>query len=108
MRYGARLLRPGSGFGSCVIPALRTHCEFTVVARTGVHFHLAIATLVFRRRRLISNRVLAANIVGHFTADGVNFVQRLGKESETASSLRHDLQGAFGVLRMLFLLQNAN
>src|ERR1039458_9644669 len=108
MQCDARLLRSGGGLGSSVIPAFRSDGEFTVAPRTSIHFHLTIATLVFRRRRLISNGVLAANIASHFTADGVHFVQRLGKESEAAGSLRHDLQGAFGVLRVLFLLQDAN
>src|ERR1035437_6641279 len=108
MQCDARLLRSGGGLGSSVIPAFRSDGEFTVAPRTSIHFHLPIATLVFRRRRLISNGVLAANIASHFTADGVHFVQRLGKESEAAGSLRHDLQGAFGVLRVLFLLQDAN
>src|ERR1019366_8954517 len=108
MQCDARLLRSGGGLGSSVIPAFRSDGEFTVAPRTSIHFHLTIATLVFRRRRLISNGVLAANIASHFTADGVHFVQRLGKESEAAGSLRHDLQGAFGLLGVLFLLQNAN
>src|ERR1035437_8460957 len=108
MQCDARLLRSGGGLGSSVIPAFRSDGEFTVAPRTSIHFHLTIATLVFRRCRLISNGVLAANIASHFTADGVHFVQRLGKESEAAGSLRHDLQGAFGVLRVLFLLQDAN
>ncbi len=46
--------------------------------------------------------------MGHAAADGVNFVQCLGEKSEAASSLGHDLQGAFGVLRVLFAFQDAN
>src|SRR5713101_8390669 len=102
------LLRPGGRLGTGVIAALSSDGQFAVVARTGVHFHLTIAPLGFRRRRFVSNRVLGADIVGHAAADGVNFVQRLGKESEAASSLGHDLQGPFGVLRMLFAFQDAN
>src|SRR5271157_2095042 len=108
MQRDSRLLRPGSGLGSGVITAFRADGEFAVAGRTGVHFHLPIAALVFRRRRFVSNGVLVANIVGHAAADGVNFVQRLGKESDPAGALRHELQRAFGAFRMLFLLQDAN
>src|SRR5450756_203310 len=108
MHRDSRLLCTGSRLSSGVIPAFRADGEFAVAARTGVHFHLTIAALVFRRRRFVSNGVLAANIVGHAAADGVNFVQRFGEESDAASSLGHDLQGTFGVLWVLFALQDAN
>src|ERR1035437_9715440 len=108
MRCGSRLLCPSRGLASGVIAALRADREFAVAVRTRVHFHLTVAALVFRRRRFVSNGVLAANIVGHGTADGVNCIQRFGEESEAARSLGHDLQGTSGVLRVLFLLQDAN
>src|SRR5208282_3333408 len=107
-KFPAVLLGPRSRLASGVIPAFCANGEFAVAARTGVHFHLAIAALVLRRRRLISDGVLAANVVGHAAADGVNFVQRLGEESEAAGSLGHELQRTFGVLGVLFLFQNAN
>src|SRR6202790_5912176 len=81
------LLRPRSRFGPSVIAALRPDGEFAVAARSGIHFHLTIAALVFRRRRFVSNGVLGSDIVRHAAADGVNFVQRFGKESEAARSL---------------------
>src|SRR5882762_2897394 len=102
------LLRPRGRLGSGVITAFRADGEFPVAARTRIHFHLTIAALVFRRRRFVSNGVLRADIVGHAAADRVNFVQRFGKESEAASPLGHDLQGAFGMLRVLFAFQDAN
>src|ERR1700694_1092894 len=102
------LLRPRSRFGPGVIAALRPDGEFAVAARSGIHFHLTIAALVFRRRRFVSNGVLRSDIVRHTAADGVNFVQRFREESEAARSLRHDLQRTFGMLRMLFALQDAN
>src|ERR1700686_4649290 len=54
--------------GSGVITAFRPDSEFAVAARTGIHFHLTIAALVFRRRRFVSNRILGTNIVGHAAA----------------------------------------
>src|SRR5208282_6892982 len=93
--------------GSSVIAAFRADGEFAAV-RMGIHFHFTISALVFRRRRFVSNDVLGANVVGHRAADAVNFVQRFGEESEAASSLGHDLQSTFSVLRVLFLLQDAN
>src|SRR6266853_3048920 len=106
--YKFLLLRPRSRLGSGIIAAFRADGEFAVAARSGIHFHLTIAALVFRRRRFVSNRILRADIVGHAAADGVNFVQRFREESKAASSLGHDLQGAFGMLRMLFAFEDAN
>src|SRR5216684_715393 len=106
--YKFLLLRPRSRLGSGIITALRANCEFAVAARSGIHFHLTIAALVFRRRRFVSNGVLSADIVRHTAADGVNFVQRFGEESKAASSLGHDLQCAFGMFRMLFAFEDAN
>src|SRR6202041_1605026 len=74
----------------------------------SVDLHLPIAALALGITRFISNRVLRANVMGHCAADRVNFVQRLRKESNAAGSLRHNLQRALGVLRVLFFLQNAN
>src|SRR5208282_6110049 len=102
------LLRPRSRLRSRIIATLCADGQFAVVVRTGIHFHLTITTLGFRRRRFVSNGVLGANIVGHSAADGVNFVQRFGEESDAASSLGHNLQCPFGVFGVLFLLQNAD
>src|ERR1019366_4331618 len=108
MQCDSRLLRPRSWLGSGVIAAFRADGELAVAARMGVNSHLPIAALVFRRRRFVSDGVLAANIVGHAAADGVNFVQGFGEESKAASSFGHDLQGMFRVLRVLFALQDAD
>src|SRR5208337_1264625 len=102
------LLPSRNGLAPSVISAFRADGEFAVAMGTGIHLHLTVATLVLRRRRFVSNGVLGANIVSHGTADGINFVQRLREESEAAGSLRHDLQSASGVLRVLFLLQYAD
>src|SRR5260370_8917346 len=102
------LLRPRRRLGSGVITAFRANGKFAGAARSGIHFHLTLAALVFRSPRFVSDGVLGADIVGHAAADRVNFVQCLGEKSEAASSLGHDLQGAFGVLRVLFAFQDAN
>src|SRR4030081_3651580 len=80
------LLRPRGRLGSGVITAFRADGEFSVAARTGIDFHLTIAALVFRCCRFVSNGVLSADIMGHAAADGVNFIQRFGKEREAAGS----------------------
>src|SRR5208282_134020 len=100
------LLRPRSRLRSCIVTALRSHAQLAVAVRFGVNFYLAIPTLIFRRSRFISNRVLRANVVGYGAADGVNFVQRLRKESQSSRPFRHDLQRPFRMFRMLFFLQN--
>src|ERR1700686_2765705 len=102
------LLCPRRRLSSRIIAALRADGKLTVAIRPRVDFHLAISALTFRCRRFVSNRVLGANIMGHGAADGVNFVQCLREEGDSASSIRDDLQRPFSMLRMLFLLQYTN
>src|ERR1700733_1978667 len=94
--------------GSRVIPAPRAHAELARAVRMSVDLHLPIAALALGITRFISNRVLRANVVGHGSADRVNFVQSLREESDAARPFRNDLQRPLGVLWVFFLLQNAN
>src|ERR1035438_6802868 len=100
------LLRARTGLRAGIVTALGSNRQLFVISGPGVHLHLAVSTLFARRRRFVSDRVLAPDVVGYAPADGIHFVQRFRQDRDAARSLAHHLQGVAGVAHVLFAFQN--
>jgi len=75
----------GSGWlATGVVAALGADGHFAVAFWRGHRLSIAGSRLIFRRGWLVSNGVLGTNIVGHGAADGIDFVEGLGKERDAA------------------------
>src|SRR5690349_20371563 len=96
----ARLLRPSLLSG--VVPGARAYCQLAVALRARLDMDRSIPGHALRSCRLVSQRVLVADIVGDAAADFVYFIQRLGEEGHAAGAGSYLLKGASRSSLLLF------
>src|SRR5712671_7761055 len=85
------LLRPSRCLPARVVPALGSHYKLVVTPRSGVDTNLPEAAACSWIARLVSNRVLVADVVRNAPADRVYLIQIFGEKRRAAGPLRNDL-----------------
>src|SRR5579883_2213686 len=85
-----------------VVAAAGAHRQFSVPFGPGFHTDGAIASGVFGRRRLITDGVLATNIVSDGAADFVHFLRIFRQKGNAASPFSDGLQRPAGAALLLF------
>src|ERR1700730_6056965 len=79
-----------------IVTAAGADYEFAVSLGVGFYADGPVAASALRGRRLISDGVLVADVVGHGTANLVHFVQGAGKERDSSGSLGNCFQRPAG------------
>src|SRR5579875_3724193 len=91
------LLRPRLSRGlllSGVVAAAGTDLEILVAGCFSGHLDRTVAALALRRRRLVPNGVLIANVVRDLGGDLLHLVQVLREVGDAAGAFGHLAQGA--------------
>ena len=57
---------------------------------------------------MVRDSVLVADIAGDSAADGIDFVESLGEESNPSGTLGQDFESLLGAFGMFFIPENAN
>ena len=94
--------------GSSVVAALRADNELAMALGFGFYANLAETTSAFGSGRLITDSVLVTDVVGDGAADGIYFIQSLGKERDSSGSLAENFERFPGPPRVLFVPQDAD
>src|SRR6185312_8057924 len=85
-----------------IISCLGANHELLVALLLRVHTDRSVAGNAFRREWLVTDGVLAANVVRHRAADFIHLIQALWEECDSTSALGNHLQGtARGALFLL-------
>src|SRR5580692_620260 len=88
-----------------IVAAPRTHHEFAESLGLGFDANGPVAADALWGRRLVSDRVLVSNVVGHAAADRVHFIQRAREKTDSSGALRNGFKRPPGTARFLLAQQ---
>lgn len=81
----------GRGLGARVVPALGADYKFAMALGFRLHFNLTEFSRLLGTGGLVPDGVLIADIVGDGATDGINFVESLGEECDSAGAFGENL-----------------
>src|SRR5579863_10091217 len=101
----SRRLGRGTLLLARVVSTARPHLQVLVPGSLGLHLHRTIAASALRRRRLVLDGVLVANVVRNLRGDSFHLAQVLGEERNSTGVFGHLAQGAASSLAALVAQQ---
>src|SRR5260221_8957831 len=84
-----------------IVASTRTHAQLLVRLGMGINANSAESGNRFRSGGCESNRVLVANVAGDGLADVVHLAKGGRKERNASGAIGNQLQGPFGLSRLL-------